>query len=95
MRVSKISPRTCSGDIYAAVPIATPVPVTLVQRVECVSAEHETSSSPASVLAKAKIQNLNLSYFCDKNVRRLDVAMDYTFLMSRLEAADYLNSNIQ
>jgi hypothetical protein len=46
-------------------------------------------------LRQAKVQDLGLTPIGDKNVSRLDVAMDDTFLVGRVQPIGDLDGNVQ
>ena len=79
-------PRTCSGDMYPTVPRTTPGSVCRRQQAQLASSFWGLSRARES-----EVENLRALVCRNEDVRRLQVAMEESFLMSRGKAVGYLH----
>ena len=92
--LSTLSPRACSGDIYAAVPRITPC---------CVAASLSVGEfdrftfSPISgkCLRQSKVQYLHFAVRRDFDIGRFEIAVDDALLMSCFEGFGDLQRQLQ
>ena len=101
-RRSSSSPRACSGDIYATVPMELPGLVSRASSATrvCVRREASVRVSVASSrgfasFAKPKSKNFGGSVIYEKNIRGLDVPVDDALGVGSFKAIGNLDADVQ
>ena len=96
MRASSGSPRACSGDMYATVPMAVPG---LVRCFSSIAVGRAVSPGAAEaglrVLGETEVEDLRLPAFRDEDVRGLDVAVHDPPRVRRLERVGDLRPQVE
>ena len=84
VRLSTALPRACSGDMYGAVPSSTPSTVGAIIVGELVSS-FRPRRSPAPGFREPEVEHLHDAVRRERDVRRLQIAVDDAALVRRIE----------